>query len=573
MDGIYAPGICELLGVVVIGLATALVLRPRALVQTKTSSNDFTALPRPQRAPTPSDVNVTVTGNVAAPPQPEGSPAGLDPPRPESSTGLPVVDATPPHPRRNSALARHGMPAAARSLAVDASASPAELRWRQFLDRVLDESELDLELRSTIDACIRGLDESLTLSWLMSSVVGVAMDKAHRMGSKREPVVRAIADAVQMALVRGLTAPSPRTRAALFFPSNVAFRYVLGLLEGASRSLDICVYTITDRQITERILAAHERNVRVRIATDDKKAFDQGSAVFALAQAGIPTVVSEQDDGWTPEGGGGVRERHMHHKFAVVDGATLLTGSFNWTVAAHQRNSENLLVTDEPYFVAKYSGEFERVWDSCRRDNRLGTNAAARRIQALYRGRSFRRSFSKESFSRLVLGEGDGALHASGGVGAPASEGGGEGQLPPSPQQLVAPYQPPALRAHRPNSGAAAGPDAPRSRGHAAGLAAARHGAMPQGSPERSSIQTRNARASGSGADAPGSWRTPPRSPPLSSVADPHVRTSLPGADAGPGTLMVSREPEPRRGSDAGMRPTVDDMPMPGRAPAQPRPQ
>uniref|UniRef100_A0A8C6TDR9 small monomeric GTPase n=1 Tax=Neogobius melanostomus TaxID=47308 RepID=A0A8C6TDR9_9GOBI len=38
----------------------------------------------------------------------------------------------------------------------------------------------------------------------------------------------------------------------------------------------------------------------------------------------------------------------MHHKFAVVDGNLLITGSLNWTLTAVQGNMENLIITTEP---------------------------------------------------------------------------------------------------------------------------------------------------------------------------------------------------------------------------------
>lgn len=53
---------------------------------------------------------------------------------------------------------------------------------------------------------------------------------------------------------------------------------------------------------------------------------------------------------------------HMHHKFALVDGRRLITGSLNWTLAAVQCNSENVLVTEEPRLVQPFVREFCRLW-------------------------------------------------------------------------------------------------------------------------------------------------------------------------------------------------------------------
>lgn len=55
---------------------------------------------------------------------------------------------------------------------------------------------------------------------------------------------------------------------------------------------------------------------------------------------------------------------HMHHKFAIVDGKKLITGSLNWTVTAVQSNKENIMVTEEPELVRPYRLEFQKLWEA-----------------------------------------------------------------------------------------------------------------------------------------------------------------------------------------------------------------
>lgn len=52
----------------------------------------------------------------------------------------------------------------------------------------------------------------------------------------------------------------------------------------------------------------------------------------------------------------------MHHKFAVVDGQRLITGSLNWTLTAVQSNLENILITEERDLVQPFIEEFHRLW-------------------------------------------------------------------------------------------------------------------------------------------------------------------------------------------------------------------
>lgn len=53
---------------------------------------------------------------------------------------------------------------------------------------------------------------------------------------------------------------------------------------------------------------------------------------------------------------------YMHHKFAVVDGRRLITGSLNWTLTAVQGNMENVLITEERDLVQPFIKEFHRLW-------------------------------------------------------------------------------------------------------------------------------------------------------------------------------------------------------------------
>jgi phosphatidylserine/phosphatidylglycerophosphate/cardiolipin synthase-like enzyme len=52
----------------------------------------------------------------------------------------------------------------------------------------------------------------------------------------------------------------------------------------------------------------------------------------------------------------------MHHKFMVVDGGIVVTGSYNWSHAAEERNDENLIVILNPDIATLYEAEFDRIW-------------------------------------------------------------------------------------------------------------------------------------------------------------------------------------------------------------------
>ena len=136
-----------------------------------------------------------------------------------------------------------------------------------------------------------------------------------------------------------------------FSPNDDCVAAIRQFLSAAAHTLDICLFTIADDRLTEAVLAAHKRGVRVRLLTDNDKLFDRGSDVRQLHAAGLPVHVDRTTD-------------HMHHKFAVADGRTVLTGSYNWTRSAAELNLENLLITDDEAIVRRYNQEFGRLWET-----------------------------------------------------------------------------------------------------------------------------------------------------------------------------------------------------------------
>ncbi|NES86904.1 MAG: quinolinate synthase NadA [Moorea sp. SIO2B7] len=52
----------------------------------------------------------------------------------------------------------------------------------------------------------------------------------------------------------------------------------------------------------------------------------------------------------------------LHHKFAILDGKTVITGSHNWSKAANTRNDETLLVIHSPMVAAHFEREFQRLY-------------------------------------------------------------------------------------------------------------------------------------------------------------------------------------------------------------------
>jgi len=107
---------------------------------------------------------------------------------------------------------------------------------------------------------------------------------------------------------------------------------VLELIHGAQYSLRIAMFTWTHPQLTQAVIRAHQRGVKVEIIMDHGQTNGVCQATYQiLMNAGIDVRVSS---------GLGL----LHHKFAWIDETTLINGSANWTAAAFTRNKDCLLI-------------------------------------------------------------------------------------------------------------------------------------------------------------------------------------------------------------------------------------
>lgn len=146
-----------------------------------------------------------------------------------------------------------------------------------------------------------------------------------------------------------LSSTSPELSDAYFSPGDTCRNVIIRQIQSATSQLNICVFTISDDTITNALLAAHKKGVRIQLLTDNDKSTDEGSDVDQIARAGVAVKMDTTSN-------------HMHHKFMVADGRVLLTGSYNWTRSAARFNHENILVTREAGVIKSFTSEFEQLW-------------------------------------------------------------------------------------------------------------------------------------------------------------------------------------------------------------------
>jgi phosphatidylserine/phosphatidylglycerophosphate/cardiolipin synthase-like enzyme len=136
----------------------------------------------------------------------------------------------------------------------------------------------------------------------------------------------------------------------LFSPDDGVLDRILDLIDSAQDSIDLAAFSLTSDAVAERLVAAFARGVRVRGVVETTQADGLGGEYESLRQAGLDVRL----DG---------NPFNMHHKFLVIDHEIVLTGSYNFTMNAEERNDENVLVLHDPRIAGIYADEFARIFE------------------------------------------------------------------------------------------------------------------------------------------------------------------------------------------------------------------
>jgi phosphatidylserine/phosphatidylglycerophosphate/cardiolipin synthase-like enzyme len=123
---------------------------------------------------------------------------------------------------------------------------------------------------------------------------------------------------------------------AYFTPGDDADKQIIAVLRGAQREVLALAYVFTHREIASALVGARRRGVQVSVIADRGQAERfSGWLLRELADGGVHVYLDGEHEA-------------AHSKVIIVDaglpGATVITGSYNFTYGAQYRNSENLLI-------------------------------------------------------------------------------------------------------------------------------------------------------------------------------------------------------------------------------------
>jgi len=141
------------------------------------------------------------------------------------------------------------------------------------------------------------------------------------------------------------------------------------ILMKSQNNIDFALFVFSAQKLVDSLLLKHQQNVQIRGLIEPDYAYQYYSEGLDLLGLQMPQncqITTDQKPWVKPINTLGVPNLiegdRLHHKFAVLDGKIVITGSHNWTEAANNTNDETLLVIENPVVAQHFQREFDRLY-------------------------------------------------------------------------------------------------------------------------------------------------------------------------------------------------------------------
>ena len=126
-----------------------------------------------------------------------------------------------------------------------------------------------------------------------------------------------------------------------FSPNGGCTTAIIDEINNAKSEILVQAYSFTSAPIAKALVDAHKKGIKVQVILDKSQRTAQYTSASFLANSKIPTFID-------------VSHAIAHNKIMIIDGTTVITGSFNFTKAAEEKNAENLLIIKSEELSKKY---------------------------------------------------------------------------------------------------------------------------------------------------------------------------------------------------------------------------
>ena len=148
-------------------------------------------------------------------------------------------------------------------------------------------------------------------------------------------------------------APALNASVSYYFPraGQAPAPVLIDLIKSAKASVDMAIYSFSDQDIANVLIADKKRGITVRVISDktEVKSKYQKTLLATLKKSGIPVKINTHSG-------------LMHLKVTIVDKVTATTGSFNYTNGAETKNDEVFVVLKNAMIAKDFDSEFMTMW-------------------------------------------------------------------------------------------------------------------------------------------------------------------------------------------------------------------
>ena len=135
-----------------------------------------------------------------------------------------------------------------------------------------------------------------------------------------------------------------------FSPEGGCTDAINKVLVQAKQEILVQAYSFTSAPIATALLEAHKRGVKVQVILDKSQRTQKYSSATFLKNSRIPTFID-------------AKHAIAHNKIMIIDRETVITGSFNFTKAAEEKNAENVLIIKDKGLAKVYIENWEKHKD------------------------------------------------------------------------------------------------------------------------------------------------------------------------------------------------------------------
>jgi len=126
-----------------------------------------------------------------------------------------------------------------------------------------------------------------------------------------------------------------------FSPKGGCTDACVATIDGAKKTIFVQAYSFTSPPIAQALVRAKNRGVSVQIILDKGQMTEKYTEADTVALAGISTFIDK-------------KHAIAHNKVMIIDGAEVITGSFNFTRGAEDSNAENMLILKGKKLAGRY---------------------------------------------------------------------------------------------------------------------------------------------------------------------------------------------------------------------------